>query len=101
MRKTVASWRTAFPDYHITVEDVIAEGDRVVVNLTYAGTHTGPFHYLAWHIAPTGKHFGGRQIIIYRVAGGKVVEAWSVWEALAHLEQLGATLTLPAAPTPA
>ena len=60
----------AFPDFHETVEDIIAEGDKVWVLLTYTGTHTGEWLGLA----PTGKKITCMAIDIYRIVNGKI--AW-------------------------
>ena len=68
-----------------TVEDVIAEGDRVVVRWTNSGTHIGAFA----GIPPTGKSFVIAGIDVYRVADGKLAEHWHVVDQLAQLQQLG------------
>ncbi len=76
---------TAFPDCRVTIEDMIAEGDRVVDRVTFRGTHTGNFR----DIAPTGKQATMSVIIINRFAGGKIVETWLVNDALGMMQQLG------------
>jgi steroid delta-isomerase-like uncharacterized protein len=68
-----------------TVEDTIAEGDRVVVRWTGSGTHVGAF----MGIPPTGKSFTIAGIDIYRMADGKMAEHWHVVDQLALLGQLG------------
>ena len=68
-----------------TVEDVIAEGDRVVVRWTGSGTHVGEF----MGIPPTGRPFTISGIDIYRIADGTMVEHWHVVDQLALLGQLG------------
>jgi steroid delta-isomerase-like uncharacterized protein len=68
-----------------TVEDVIAEGDRVVVRWTGSGTHVGEF----MGIPPTGRSFTISGIDIYRMADGKMAEHWHVVDQLALLGQLG------------
>jgi C-1 hydroxylase len=76
----------AFPDFHETVEDIIAEGDKVWVLLTYTGTHTGEWLGLA----PTGKKIRCRAIDIYRIVNGKI--AWGrrvPTPDLAFFKQLG------------
>ena len=60
------------PDLHITIEDQIAEGDKVVTRWTWSFTHTVPF----LGAAPTGKHISFTGISIYRLEGGKIVEGW-------------------------
>ena len=85
----------AFPDWHVVVDDLIAEGDRVVVRATGHGTHTGEF----MGIAPTGKRISVTWIAIYRVADGKLAEHWQNIDDLGLLKQLGAELSLPQAGT--
>jgi len=76
---------TAFPDLHFTVEDFIAEGDKVVARLTVRGTQQGIF----MGIPPTGKHATVTAIDINRMAGGKSVEHWLNMDTLGLLQQLG------------
>ena len=87
--------RGAFPDLHQSVEEMIAEGDNVVVRGTFRGTHQGPFAGLA----PTGKPFAMTAIEIFRVADGKLPEHWINADYLALLQQLGAIPTPDATPT--
>jgi steroid delta-isomerase-like uncharacterized protein len=68
-----------------TIEDVVAEGDRVVVRWTNSGTHIGVFA----GIPPTGRSFVIAGIDIYRVADGKLAEHWHVVDQLAMMAQLG------------
>jgi predicted ester cyclase len=77
---------TAFPDARFTLEDLIAEGDRVAVRYTFRGTHTG--NYMG--IAPTGKQVTQTGITINRFANGKAVELWGNVDDLGLLQQLGA-----------
>ena len=81
----LAPFFTAFPDMHYTIEDLIAEGDRVVARYTAQGTQTGGL----MGMAPTGKPVTLTQIIIYRFANGKYVEGWTNADALGVLQQLG------------
>jgi C-1 hydroxylase len=77
----------AFPDFHETIDDIIAEGDKVWVLLAATGTHTGEFMGLA----PTGKKITIRAIDIYRIANGKIVWGRRVpTPDLAFFKQLGA-----------
>ncbi len=78
--------RTAFPDLRFTVEDQIAEGDRVVTRWTATGTHDGEFQ----GIPPTGKQVRLTGIDIDRLADGKVVECWPEVNEVGLLRQLGA-----------
>src|SRR5664279_2628715 len=65
---------TAFPDLAATVEDVLAEGDRVSARITVRGTHTGPF----LGIPPTGKPATLSVMDMYRIADGKIAEHWGL-----------------------
>ena len=76
---------TAFPDLHFTVEDQIAQGDRVVSRLTMRGTHKGDFQ----GIPATGKQATVTGIDIFRIVGGKVVERWGNFDDLGMMQQLG------------
>jgi steroid delta-isomerase-like uncharacterized protein len=76
---------SAFPDLHLTIEDVIAEGDKVVERWTGTGTQQGAFA----GIPPTGKRVTTTGIDIFRIANGKVVEHWSSSNDLGLLQQLG------------
>lgn len=78
-------WRQAFPDGQYTVDQVIAEGDRVVVQYTGRGTNTGTGNGLP----ATGKHVEVTGVTIFRIAHGKIVEEWSQADMLGLLRQLG------------
>ncbi|MFD2090992.1 ester cyclase [Blastococcus deserti] len=80
-----AFW-TAFPDWQETVDDVVAEGDRVVIRVTGRGTHEGPFQGLP----PTGRHVTATGVGIARMEGGRIAETWAEYDALGLLQQLGA-----------
>ena len=76
----------AFPDYHETIEEIIAEGDKVWIRVTInTGAHTGEFMGLA----PTGKKLTAEMVDIIRVANGKLVEYRDVTDRLDFLRQLG------------
>jgi len=78
-------FRSAFPDLHYTVEDQVAEGDKVVTRNTWHGTHQGAF----LGIPPTGKRVTVTGIDITRWAGGKAVEHWANQDTLGLMQQLG------------
>jgi predicted ester cyclase len=80
-----ALWE-AFPDAHLTVEDLVVEGDRAALRYRLQGTHSG--HYLG--VAPTGLGLDVEGLTLLRVAGGRVVEEWHSPTELAILRQLGA-----------
>ena len=77
---------TAFPDWHVTVDDVIAEDDKVVARARGRGTHQGPF----MGIAATGKPVTTARIVIYGVTGGKLAEHWINGGDIGLLRRLGA-----------
>lgn len=79
-------FRSAFPDFHMTINDLIADGDKVVGRFSQGGTHTGTF----MGIAPTGKKVEFTEIGILRIANGKVVESWYATDMLRLLHTLGA-----------
>lgn len=78
----------AFPDFRLSIEDQIAEGDKVVTRVTFRGTHLGEFR----GIGPTGRQVSYQGIALDRIAGGKVVEAWHEADDLGLLRQLGVTV---------
>ncbi len=75
----------AFPDFHTTFEDLVAEGDKVALRMTFSGTHQGEFQ----GIPPTGKRIMVSAIVIDRIVDGKLAEHWSQFDALGMLQQLG------------
>lgn len=85
-KQYVAGYQAAFPDIQWTVEDQVAEGDIVVTRLTGTGTHQGEL----MGIPPTGLKVTATAIATVRIAGGKIVESWSSWDALGLMQQLGA-----------
>jgi steroid delta-isomerase-like uncharacterized protein len=86
LKQTVSMYRTAFPDVRITVDDVIAADDKVVLRWHSEGTHRGELAGLA----PTGARGSVTGISIDRWKDGKVVEAWVEWDNLGLARQLGA-----------
>lgn len=84
-KQFVGIYRSAFPDGHAVVEDLISEGDRVAYRWTYYGTHQGEL----MGIAPTGEQVTIAGITIYRISGGKVEEEWNNFDQLGLLQQLG------------
>jgi steroid delta-isomerase-like uncharacterized protein len=78
--------RSAFPDFKATIDDLVAEGDKVVIRQTWRGTHKGEF----MGVPPTGKSVSFGVIDILRIAGGKVVEHWGLMDSMSLMQQLGA-----------
>ena len=92
----ITGFRAAFPDIQVTVDEMVAEGDRVVVVWSATGTHRGPFG----GVAPTGRRVSGTNASILRLRDGRITEYRVFRDRLETLQQLGATITLPtAAPT--
>ena len=81
----VPAFRSAFPDFQYTVDDVIAEGDKVAVRLTAHGTQKGEFASLP----ASGKQATWSEIHITDMADGKIVEHWVVQDQLGMMQQLG------------
>ena len=77
--------RSAFPDFNAEIEDLIAEGDRVVVRMKWTGTHEGEF----MGIPPTGRSISIEVIDIVRFEGGKFVEHWGIMDNMGMMQQLG------------
>ncbi len=75
----------AFPDSYVTIEDMIAEGDRVVTKKTFTGTHTGELS----GIPPTGNRVSIQYVDIMRVRDGQIVEHWLSMDQLSFMQQLG------------
>jgi predicted ester cyclase len=78
-------YRAAFPDAHITIEDIVAEGNQVVIRWTARGTHTGNLG----RIPPRGEEVTVTGIDLVRISKGKVQENWTNWDTLGILQQLG------------
>ena len=73
------------PDWHETIEDIIAEGDKVWIRLAYTGTHTGEL----FGLPPTGNKIIATAVDIYRIVNGKLAEYWNVTDRLALLKPQG------------
>ena len=86
LKQLITMGFTAFPDWNETVEDIIAEGDKVWVRLAYSGTHDGEWR----GIAPTGNKVTMTSVDIYRIVDGKLAEYWNVTNPLNFFKQLGA-----------
>ena len=84
-KRRASLYRNAFPDIHLTIEDVIAEGETVMTRWSCRGTHKGDLNGMA----PTGKHITISGVTIARVSNGKIVEGYVNWDALGMMQQLG------------
>ena len=85
LKQALAGRRVAFPDIQVTVDDQVAEGDKVSTRRTWRATHRGPYR----GVAPTGKQVTWTQISIVRFSQGRIVEDWAVADELSILQQLG------------
>ena len=81
----VQQFLTAFPDVHVFIDDLIAEGDKVVARIHATATNTGPFG----GNPPTGNKVEIHSIRIFRIAEKKIIETWAMQDRLGLMEQLG------------
>lgn len=96
LKQWLTMFRTAFPDYHFVIEDTFAEADRVATRITTSGTFQGDFRdpVHGQVIPPTGRTFKTPQIVIFRIANGKIAEFWFAADSMEQMLQLG---VIPAA----
>jgi steroid delta-isomerase-like uncharacterized protein len=85
VREVVNMFRSAMPDLKVVIEDMIAEGDKVVVRYTLEGTHEGEL----FGVAPTGRRLSIKSIAVERVSEGKLREHWRITDSLDMMQQLG------------
>jgi predicted ester cyclase len=85
-RQEAADYRQGFPDVANTVEDLIAEGDKVVARWRSRATHKGDY----MGIPPTGTEVEVTGITLYRIQGGKIAESWNIEDKLGLMRQIGA-----------
>ena len=79
-------YAASFPDFHLTIEDTVADGDRVAVSYSFTGTHKGPLGA----VPASGHRVTLSGIAIFHLASGKVKEARMVWDRLSLQQQIGA-----------
>ena len=84
-RQVITMLRAAFPDLHVTIKELVAEGDTVAGRVTMSGTHLGPFQ----GIPPTGRTFQQDQMHFVRFRDGKGIEHRAVRDDLGMMRQLG------------
>jgi predicted ester cyclase len=84
IKQTIRIFFKGFPDFHVNIEDMIAEGDKVWVHETETGTHTGAYR----GIAPTGKKITFSCVDIFHIVDGKFAEGWHVYDFLNFYTQL-------------
>jgi steroid delta-isomerase-like uncharacterized protein len=90
LKHYVAGYRSAFPDLSFTIDDLIAEEDKVVWRFTSTGTNSGSF----MGMPPTGKPSTVTGIVVFRFENSRIVEAWVNFDALGLMQQLGVIPTL-------
>jgi hypothetical protein len=74
-----------FPDFEVTIEELVAEGDKVAAMSIETGTHRGEFE----GIPPTGKSISLREVNLFRISEGRIAEVWQISDQLAFMQQLG------------
>jgi len=84
-RAIAEQWTTAFPDWRFDLLGLVAEGDRVGAHMPYSGTFANAIN----GIAPTGRFAQVDEMVIFRIAGGKIAEAWEVYDEAGMWRQLG------------
>ncbi|WP_162942396.1 ester cyclase [Desertimonas flava] len=85
MRADVERYFAGFTDVSTGIDDLLGDDDKVVLRWSTTGRHTGPYG----KVAPTGKTITMEGVDVYRLAGGRIVEAWSMWDGLSVYQQLG------------
>jgi predicted ester cyclase len=101
-KQFIPMWRQAFPDFHISIDTLVAEGNTVVVGSSTQGTHLGTLegHLLpSWFpqpLPPTGNHIDFRGIFFYSIAAGRIERKnhWGILDWITIVRQLGFTLSL-------
>ena len=91
IKRIVENAVSTFPDLRVALEDELSSGEKVVTRFTFRGTHQGELMGLA----PTGKRIDVTTIGIWRVAEGKIKEAWLVFDVLGMMQQIGAVAQPP------
>jgi steroid delta-isomerase-like uncharacterized protein len=84
-RAIAEHWLAGLPDYRFELLDLIAEGDKVVARMPFTGTQTGP----VLDIPATGRSVRVTEIVIFRIADGRIVEAWEEYDEMGMRRQLG------------
>ena len=85
LKEVFSRLHRAFPDLHVSVEDVIAEGDRIAARNSVTGTHQGDY----MGIPPTGRRVTYNEMFIVRFVDGRIAETWGVVDVFSQMKQLG------------
>jgi steroid delta-isomerase-like uncharacterized protein len=86
LKEAITMLRTAFPDLHFEIHDMLAESEIIAFRSTMTGTHRGPFQ----GIPPTGKQISVAHMHFVRYVNGKTADLWHVWDVAGLMRQLGA-----------
>lgn len=92
LKQFVSTYRAALPDLSFMIDEMFVTGDRVILRWSAMGTHRGEW----MGIAPTNRKVSASGVSIFRLSDAKVQEAWSYWDYLGFVTQLGVTLHRPA-----
>jgi steroid delta-isomerase-like uncharacterized protein len=85
LKQYVGGFLTAFPDMHFTIDDLLAEGDKVLWRFTSQATQTGPL----MGIPPSGKHSTTTGMVLFRIADDRIAEVWVNFDTLGMLQAIG------------
>ena len=86
LKQHIAMYDSVLPGYYLDPEDIIAEGDKVMVRAMVRGVHNGPF----MDTPPTGKAVAFPLMIVYRLEAGKIAQHWMLVDMLSFMQQIGA-----------
>lgn len=90
LKQVITALRTAFPDLHFEIHDMISEGDLVAFRSTMTGTHLGPFSMgPVRDFPPTARHISIAHMHFVRIGNGKGGELWHLWDMPGLMRQLG------------
>ena len=89
-REVVTMLRTAFPNVRATIDDMVAQDDKVAYRGHFSGTHTGPLNQPMGSIPATGKHAEWEAMIFHHMHNGKIAHTWAQVDVLGLMQQLGA-----------
>lgn len=89
LKDVIVMLRTAFPDLHFDIHEMVAEGDIVAFRSTMTGTHLGPLQAGPRQVPPTGRHVAVPHMHFVQITNGKTTDLWHVWNTPLMMQQLG------------
>ncbi len=90
LHQVITAMRTAFPDLHFEIHDMLAEGDIVAFRSTMTGTHLGPLNFVPGRSLPaTGRRVSVPHMHFLRIVDGKTTDLWHLWNVPMMMQQLG------------